>query len=102
MFICLLHLFFGLQTDGLTIISENDWKCFCEEWGGIEDTGILGEIKLRNTMEKNNVGSCQEMPITDTEDRMDEAINDEVEAKEPVIKSFPEVLSLLIVDKVMF
>lgn len=78
-------------TDGLTIISENDWKCFCEEWGGIEDRGILGEIKLRNTMEKNNVGSWQEMPITDTEDRMDEAINDEVEAKEPVIKSFPEI-----------
>ena len=82
----------------MTIISENDWKCFCEEWGGIENRGILAEIQLRDTMEKNNVGSCQAMPVT--EDRMDNAINNEDESKEPVIKSFPEVFSLVIVDKV--
>lgn len=82
-------------TDGLTIISENDWKCFCKEWGGIEDRGILAEIKLRNTMEKNVAGSLEEMPIT--EDHMNDVVLidvdavDNEESKEPWIKTSPEI-----------
>ncbi|CAO2817970.1 unnamed protein product [Amaranthus hypochondriacus] len=72
-------------TDGLMMVSEEDWKHFCEEWGGKEDRGIWAEIEFKNSAE----GSCQEMPIT--EENLNDDQNNELEARGPVIKTFPEV-----------
>ncbi|RZB68557.1 hypothetical protein D0Y65_038365 [Glycine soja] len=38
----------------LTIVSENDWKCFCEEWGGIETKGMSATID-HNFLSLNSV-----------------------------------------------
>lgn len=67
------------------MVSENDWKHFCEEWGGKEERGILAEIDFKNSAE----GSCQEVPIT--VEHMNEDQNNELESREPVIKTSPEV-----------
>lgn len=67
------------------MVTENDWKHFCEEWAGKEERGILAEIEFKNV----NDGSCQEIPIT--EDIMNDNQNNELESREPVIKTSPEV-----------
>ncbi|KMT17619.1 hypothetical protein BVRB_2g035690 isoform A [Beta vulgaris subsp. vulgaris] len=72
-------------TDGLMMVTENDWKHFCEEWAGKEERGILAEIEFKNV----NDGSCQEIPIT--EDIMNDNQNNELESREPVIKTSPEI-----------
>lgn len=69
------------------MVSESDWKHFCEEWDGREESGILAEIYFKNSAE----GFCQDMPIT--EEHMDEDKSNELESREPVIKTSPEVLS---------
>lgn len=72
-------------TEGLIMVSENDWKHFCEEWHGKEDRGILAEIDFKNAAE----GFCQEMP--NTEEHLNEFLNNELESREPVIKTYPEI-----------
>lgn len=67
------------------MVSEEDWKHFCEEWGGKEDGGIWAEIEFKNSAE----GSCQEISIT--EENLNDDQNNELEARGPVIKTFPEV-----------
>ncbi|GAB4837638.1 Ubiquitin carboxyl-terminal hydrolase 26 [Ancistrocladus abbreviatus] len=76
-------------TDGLTIISENDWKVFCEEWGGNLEKGVTAEITFSNSGEINHVGSFQELPIT--EDQMNDEVNNQLEARQPFIKTSPEI-----------
>ncbi|KAG2390003.1 Ubiquitin carboxyl-terminal hydrolase [Vigna angularis] len=51
------------SVDGLTIISENDWKCFCQEWSGIETKGISARIENVNDLEDALNGSCKDKPI---------------------------------------
>ncbi|XP_074286808.1 ubiquitin carboxyl-terminal hydrolase 26 isoform X2 [Silene latifolia] len=77
------------QMNGLMIITENDWKNFCKEWGGREETGLKAEIEFRHLGDRNVVGSCQDMPITVENINTDENI--ELESREPVIKTTPEV-----------
>ncbi|KAH9608215.1 hypothetical protein KSS87_000009 [Heliosperma pusillum] len=84
-------------TDGLTIISENDWKNFCEEWGGREDTSIQAEVEFKNLAENHVVGSCQAMSITEENLNTDE--NNELESREPVIKTSPEVCETCIGER---
>ncbi|XP_027330791.1 ubiquitin carboxyl-terminal hydrolase 26-like isoform X2 [Abrus precatorius] len=84
---------------GLTIISENDWKCFCEEWGGIETKGISARIENNNDLENALTGSCQEMPICD--DQLDtwDKVNNESGNGQIVIKTCPEVCESCIGEK---
>ncbi|XP_021744441.1 ubiquitin carboxyl-terminal hydrolase 26-like isoform X1 [Chenopodium quinoa] len=80
-------------TEGLLMVSESDWRHFCEEWDGKEERGILAEIEFKNLAE----GLCQEMPIT--EEHMNEDQGDEFESREPVIKTSPEVCEECIGEK---
>ncbi|CAJ1972174.1 unnamed protein product [Sphenostylis stenocarpa] len=78
---------------GLTIVSENDWKCFCEEWSGIETKGISARIEKVNDLENALNGSCKEMPIC--EDKLDtwDNVNNESYIgvnEQLVIKTYPE------------
>ncbi|KAF2291378.1 hypothetical protein GH714_023405 [Hevea brasiliensis] len=45
---------------GLTIITENDWTNFCEEWGGNKEKGMSALIEPGNVAENNLAGSCKE------------------------------------------
>ncbi|KAL5698626.1 ubiquitinyl hydrolase 1 [Ranunculus cassubicifolius] len=75
-------------TDKLAIISESDWKFFCEDWEGVEWDGISAEIELRNTGTVTEAtGLSEQMPITDT-DMIYGKRNDEIN---PILKTYPEV-----------
>ncbi|KAK3025995.1 hypothetical protein RJ639_042152, partial [Escallonia herrerae] len=78
-------------TDGLTIISEKDWKLFCEDWGGTVEKGVLAEIELTNCSEDSVAGVSEDMPISEDHMNADEETNGEAESKRPVVKTFPEV-----------
>ncbi|RDX81132.1 Ubiquitin carboxyl-terminal hydrolase 26, partial [Mucuna pruriens] len=85
---------------GLNIISENDWKCFCEEWGGVETKGISARIENINDLENALTGSCKEMPIC-CEDQLDtwDKVNNESGNGQIVIKTCPEVCDSCIGEK---
>ncbi|XP_077224086.1 ubiquitin carboxyl-terminal hydrolase 26-like isoform X2 [Tasmannia lanceolata] len=78
-------------TDGLTIITESDWKCFCEEWKVPEGKGIYAEIYYSGTTNKL-IGSSEEMLLleSDLDPSVDE-VNGELESKQPIIKTNPEI-----------
>ncbi|KAI3915584.1 hypothetical protein MKX01_015409 [Papaver californicum] len=67
--------------DGLTIISENDWKFFCEDWQGANSKCVSAEIELSS-------GSCEEMP---TSEAYPNPSNHEVESRKPTIKTYPMI-----------
>ncbi|XP_030480385.1 ubiquitin carboxyl-terminal hydrolase 26 isoform X1 [Cannabis sativa] len=81
----------GLQTDGLTVITEHDWKCFCEEWGGIEGNGISAWIECSRGAESNVNGSCEEMPRSEAELSSYNETNYETETMQLNIKTTPEI-----------
>ncbi|KAL8158829.1 hypothetical protein V2J09_000366, partial [Rumex salicifolius] len=76
-------------TDGMTIVTENDWKIFCEEWGGMFEQGIVAEIEYNNMMDIDQAGSCQEVPVN--VDQTNDEATDEVESREPIIRTSPKV-----------
>lgn len=81
----------SLTTDRLTIITENDWKCFCEEWGGREERGISAVIDLSNIEEDNLAESCEAMPICDDQLAPSNDASNENDLRQPVIKTCPEL-----------
>ncbi|KAJ1420139.1 Ubiquitin-specific peptidase 48 [Sesbania bispinosa] len=76
---------------GLTIISENDWKCFCEEWGGIETKGISATIDHINDSENVLTGSSDEMLMCEDQLRTGDKMNNENGTGQILIKTCPEV-----------
>lgn len=80
---------FAYQTDGLTIVSENDWKLFCEDWCGLEARGIVAEIEC---VENDLVISCDEMPLSEDHMTVDGEPNIGIESRKPIIKTLPEVI----------
>ncbi|TKY74650.1 Ubiquitin carboxyl-terminal hydrolase 26 [Spatholobus suberectus] len=76
---------------GLTIVSENDWKCFCEEWGGIETKGISGTIDHVNDSENVLTGSSEEMLICKDQLGTADKMNYENGTGQILIKTCPEV-----------
>ncbi|KAJ4707618.1 Ubiquitin carboxyl-terminal hydrolase 26, partial [Melia azedarach] len=89
----------GFTTDGLTIVSENDWKCFCEEWGGIEEKGIFVRIELSNNAGNNLGGLCKEMPSSEEPFTQRDEENNEIESQQPVVRTFPEICEDCIGEK---
>ncbi|XP_052209579.1 ubiquitin carboxyl-terminal hydrolase 26 isoform X2 [Diospyros lotus] len=77
------------NTDQLTIITEDDWKLFCEDWGGTVQEGISAEIEVGDCPGGDSVGSSIEMPIP--EEHMNNEVNTEIESKRLRVKTFPEV-----------
>ncbi|QCD99600.1 ubiquitin carboxyl-terminal hydrolase 48 [Vigna unguiculata] len=93
------------SVNGLTIISENDWKCFCEEWSGIETKGISARIENVNDLEDALNGSCKEMPICEDQlDPWDKVNNGSGKGvnRQLVIKTSPEVCESCIGEKESF
>lgn len=80
---------FAYQTDGLTIISENDWKLFCQDWGGLEARGIIAEIEC---LENDLVISCDEMQLSEDHMSVNGEPNIGIESRKPIIKTLPEVI----------
>nr|DAD45493.1 TPA_asm: hypothetical protein HUJ06_003723 [Nelumbo nucifera] len=80
------------NTDGLTIITEDDWKFFCEEWNCTEEKGISAKIEFPNCVSNKLPGSCKDVPVLDEHlsISLDEA-NDEAESSLPIIKTIPEI-----------
>ncbi|RDX67238.1 Ubiquitin carboxyl-terminal hydrolase 26 [Mucuna pruriens] len=76
---------------GLTIVSENDWKCFCEEWGSIETKGIFATIDRVNDSENVLTGSNEEMLIYKDQLGMVDKMNYENGTGQILIKTCPEV-----------
>ncbi|KAI4316238.1 hypothetical protein L6164_024237 [Bauhinia variegata] len=76
---------------GLTIISESDWKCFCEEWGGTEAKGISATIENDKDSENILGGSSKEMPISEDQLTAFDKGNNEGGTIQIVIKTCPEV-----------
>lgn len=77
--------------DGLIIITESDWKSFCEEWGGIEEKGISAEIKSSNTEGNNLAGSYEDMPMSEEDLGTPNLVNGEVDSRSLLIRTCPEV-----------
>ncbi|KAA8524129.1 hypothetical protein F0562_010440 [Nyssa sinensis] len=75
--------------DGLTIITENDWKLFCKDWGGMGEEGISAEIEYINS--DNVIWPCEEMPISEEHLNSHNEANGEAEHKRPLIKTCPEI-----------
>ncbi|KAI3972309.1 hypothetical protein MKX01_017913 [Papaver californicum] len=73
-------------TNGLTLISENDWKFFCEDWQIANSKGVSAEIEFSSGDVKKVVGSCEEAPISEA--NLDPS-NDEVEPRQPTIRTYP-------------
>lgn len=78
------------QADALTIITEDDWKVFCKDWGGIEAKCISAEIESNISPEEDLVGSSEEIPISDDHmSVLDESNNGEM--TRPIVRTSPEV-----------
>lgn len=78
----------------MTIITENDWKCFCEEWGGTEENGISAIIELCSS---NDLAECcGGMPMCEQPLDLPNEVNNENESRQPVIRTCPEVIFLKI------
>lgn len=75
----------------MTIVTEIDWKCFCEEWGGIEEKGISAEIELSNIGGSTLPGSSVEKPVSEEEMGSLDELNNEFESKQLRIRTCPEV-----------
>ncbi|XP_004235069.1 ubiquitin carboxyl-terminal hydrolase 26 isoform X1 [Solanum lycopersicum] len=83
-------------TDTLTIITDNDWKLFCEDWGGTEAKGITAEI---DCLGNDFLGFSEDMEIF--EEHMN--LNDETivgpESRKFIIKISPEVCEECIAER---
>lgn len=77
----------------MTIITDNDWKLFCEDWGGTEAKGITAEI---DCLGNDFLGFSEDMEIF--EEHMN--LNDETivgpESRKFIIKISPEVNSFVL------
>ncbi|XP_031381797.1 ubiquitin carboxyl-terminal hydrolase 26 isoform X2 [Punica granatum] len=78
------------STDGLTIITENDWKCFCEEWGCSQEKGISAMIECPDSAH-SNADSSKETSVCEEQLNSHDEANDRYDDKQLVIKTSPEV-----------
>ncbi|CAH8340662.1 unnamed protein product [Eruca vesicaria subsp. sativa] len=78
------------STDKLTIIPEDDWKYFCEEWGGIMEKGVSAFVEAGNN---RNGSSSQDI---DLEMDMD------IDSQQLILRTSPEVCEECIGDRESF
>ncbi|VFQ63522.1 unnamed protein product [Cuscuta campestris] len=83
-------------TDGLTIISENDWNLFCQDWGGLDAKGIVAEIECA---ESDFVISCDDMPLSEDHINVNAEPDTGIGSRKPAIKTSPEVCEECIGEK---
>lgn len=77
----------------MTIITDNDWKLFCEDWGCTEAKGITAEI---DCLGNNFLGSSEDMTISEEHMNLNDESNVGVESRRLIIKISPEVNSFIL------
>ncbi|KAL8477228.1 hypothetical protein ACS0TY_029500 [Phlomoides rotata] len=77
-------------TDGLTLILEDDWRLFCEDWCGSEIKCITARIEIDNGPEENMTGSCNDMSIPEEHINMYDEVNMTL-SRRPIVKTIPQV-----------
>ncbi|XP_068659466.1 ubiquitin carboxyl-terminal hydrolase 26-like [Aristolochia californica] len=86
-------------TDGLTIITEHDWKLFCEDWNAPVKKGLYAEIEFPSCT-STLVGASEDMPISDSHlGRSSDEVDTEHESRLPTIKTFPEVCEVCVGER---
>ncbi|XP_028198871.1 ubiquitin carboxyl-terminal hydrolase 26-like isoform X3 [Glycine soja] len=85
----------SLQEGCLTIVSENDWKCFCEEWGGIETKGMSATIDHVNDSENVLTRSSEEMLVCKDQLSTTNKMNFENGTGQILIKTCPEEVNFV-------
>ncbi|XP_047337545.1 ubiquitin carboxyl-terminal hydrolase 26 [Impatiens glandulifera] len=80
------------SVDGITIITENDWKLFCEIWDCSVEDGVSAEIE-------ESLDSCPDFPISVENYSAPHETNGEIELIPPVLKTSPVVCGDCISDR---
>ncbi|XP_073139979.1 ubiquitin carboxyl-terminal hydrolase 26 isoform X2 [Henckelia pumila] len=83
-------------TDGLTIIAEDDWRLFCEDWDGTESKGISATIEIDSDVKDDNIGTCIDTSIPE------EHINDGISngsSRRLLVETSPQVCEECIGDR---
>jgi ubiquitin carboxyl-terminal hydrolase 48 len=79
------------------MISESDWELFSEEWSARAGKSIAAEIAFSKSPQDKLQGSSEETPIMDGDlDRSLDDANDDLQSREPYLKTDPEVLYLIV------
>ncbi|KAH7859363.1 hypothetical protein Vadar_000087 [Vaccinium darrowii] len=78
-------------TDQLTIITEKDWKLFCEDWGGTEEKGISVEIDVNNFSGHDSNRVSAEISISGEHMNDHDIENGDADSKQLRVKTCPEV-----------
>uniref|UniRef100_A0A7N0U7K5 Ubiquitin carboxyl-terminal hydrolase 26 n=1 Tax=Kalanchoe fedtschenkoi TaxID=63787 RepID=A0A7N0U7K5_KALFE len=86
-------------TEGLTIITEDDWRLFCEEWGGAEEKGLSAVIEIFRCGETKCPGTCKDKEPSGEKTTSHDEVNGESEPVRPLIKTYPEVCEVCIGER---
>eukprot|EP00257_Ricinus_communis_P017048 XP_015575390.1 ubiquitin carboxyl-terminal hydrolase 26 isoform X3 [Ricinus communis] len=89
----------GSATDGLTIITDEDWNNFCEEWGGNKEKGISAVIEPINVVENTLSGFSEVTAASEEQLNRQDEVNDETEGRQPIIRTCPEICEDCIGEK---
>ncbi|KAL6523117.1 Ubiquitin carboxyl-terminal hydrolase 26 [Orobanche hederae] len=76
--------------DGLTLITEDDWRLLREEWGGIESKCISARIEIDNCVEDNKTEVYKDMLICEDNVTMFDEANIRLSGR-PIVKTSPQV-----------
>ncbi|CAI8616488.1 unnamed protein product [Vicia faba] len=63
------------SASGLTIIPENDWRCFCEEWGATKTKRVSATIEHINNSGAFLTGSSDKMLICEDQLQIGHKVN---------------------------
>ncbi|XP_073065473.1 ubiquitin carboxyl-terminal hydrolase 26 isoform X1 [Primulina eburnea] len=77
-------------TDGMTIIAEDDWRLFCEDWDGTESKGISAKIEIDSDMGDDNIGTCIDMSIPEEHLHINDGIHNG-SSRRLLVKTSPQV-----------
>ncbi|CAA0811076.1 Ubiquitin carboxyl-terminal hydrolase 26 [Striga hermonthica] len=88
----------SVAEEGLTLITEDDWRLLCEQWGGTESKCISAIIDIDSGVPDNNIGSCKEMPINEENATMSDEVNTSLFSR-PTVKTYPQVCEACIGER---
>lgn len=77
----------------MTIITEKDWKLFCEDWGGTEEKGISVEIDVNNFSGHDSNRVSAEISISGEHMNDHDIENGDADSKQLRVKTCPEVIT---------
>ncbi|KAI4369312.1 hypothetical protein MLD38_017766 [Melastoma candidum] len=78
------------NTDGLALITEDDWKFFCQEWHCSEERGIAATIYYDDDQQKE-ARPEEQLNVCEEQLQTADGTNVICTTKKPIIRTFPEV-----------